>query len=218
MLAARLLAFPVRTAEMDPRMAQEDDLLPGEEQAIARAVPSRRREFSAGRACARQAMRALGARALSIPQGEDRAPVWPDGLVGSITHTHAWCAAAVARTDDGIRAIGIDVEPAEPLDSALLRMICVEEERRALAARPTAQRGLLGRLVFSAKESSYKCQYQLSRTLIGFHAMHIVLDESAQRFSAVFRKEVAPFAEGDALQGRYVIDRGFLMTAVTLAS
>jgi len=213
-LAARLLPLPVRTAEMDPRMAGED-LLPGEEHAIARAVPSRRREFSAGRTCARQAMRALGARALPIPQGQDRAPVWPDGLVGSITHTQTWCAAAVARTEDGIRAIGIDVEPAEPLDAALLRIICVEEELEALAARPT-ERGLLGRLIFSAKESAYKCQYQLSRTLIGFHAMHIVLDEPAQRFSAVFRKDVAPFAKGDVLEGRYLVDRRFLMTAVTL--
>lgn len=214
MLASRLLPFPVRTAEMDPRTAPED-LLPGEEHAIARAVPARRREFAAGRTCARHAMRALGAPAAPIPQGGDRAPVWPDGLVGSITHTEGWCAAAVARTQDGIRAIGIDVEPAEPLDAALLRMICVEEERELLAARP-AERGLLGRLIFSAKESAYKSQYVLSRTLIGFHAMHIVLDEPARRFTAVFRKDVAPFARGDALAGSYVVDRGFLMTAVAL--
>lgn len=215
MLAARLLPFPVRTAEMDPRMAA-GELLPGEERAVARAVESRRREFSAGRACARKAMAALGAQAAPILQGEDRAPIWPEGLVGSITHTESWCAAAVARTEDGIGAIGLDVEPAEPLDPALLRIICVAEERALLDARPE-ERGVLGRLIFSAKESAYKCQYPRSRTLLGFHAMHIELDEPAKRFKAVFRKDVAPFARGDALEGRYLLEQGFLMTAVTLA-
>lgn len=210
MLAARLLPFPVRTAEMDPRTAG-DDLLPGEERAVARAVAARRREFSAGRACARRAMAALGAPSLPIPQGEDRAPVWPEGLVGSITHTQNWCAAAVARKEDGIRAIGLDVEPAAPIEAPLLRIICIAEERSFIAGR-----GLLGRLIFSAKESAYKAQYQLSRTLLGFHAMHILLDEQAQRFVAVFRKDVAPFSRGDALEGRFLLERDFLMTAVTI--
>jgi 4'-phosphopantetheinyl transferase EntD len=210
-LAPRLLGLPIRTAEMNPRLAQED-LLPGEERAVTRAVASRRREFCAGRGCARKAMAALGARAAPILQGEDRAPVWPDGLVGSITHTDAWCAAAVARTSDGIRALGLDVEPAEPIDPALLRIICLPQER-ALAARDS----LLGRLLFSAKESAYKAQYQLSRTLLGFHAMQVLLDEQAQRFVAVFQKDVAPFSRGDALEGRYVVHQGFLMTAVTIS-
>jgi 4'-phosphopantetheinyl transferase EntD len=199
---------------MDPRMAEED-LLPGEERAVAKAVPSRRREFSAGRTCARRAMAALGAHASPILQGEDRAPIWPEGLVGSITHTESWCAAAVARRQDGIRAIGLDVEPAEPIDPALLRIICVAEERELLAARPE-ERGVLGRLIFSAKESAYKCQYPLSRTLLGFHAMHVLLDEPAQRFKAVFREDVAPFSRGDELDGRYLDQQGFLMTAVAL--
>jgi 4'-phosphopantetheinyl transferase EntD len=210
-LAARLLPFPVRTAEMDPRTAA-DELLPGEERAVARAVPSRRREFCAGRACARKAMAALGAQAAPILQGEDRAPIWPAGLVGSITHTESWCAAAVARTEDGIDAIGLDVEPAEPLDPALLRIICLPEERRL-----AAEDELRGRLFFSAKEAAYKAQYPLSRTLLGFHAMQIHLDEPAQRFVAVFQKDVAPFSRGDALEGRYLLEQGFLMTAVTLA-
>ena len=212
MLAARLLPFPVQTAEMDPRIAREDHLLPGEERAIARAVASRRREFSAGRACARTAMAALGAGALPILQGADRAPVWPDGLVGSITHTDTWCAAAVARTGDGIQAIGLDVEPAEPIDPALLRIICLAEERKL-----AGERSLYGRLIFSAKESAYKAQYQLTRTLLGFHAMRIALDEQAQRFVAVFQKDVAPFSRGDRLEGRFLLQDGFMMTAVTIA-
>lgn len=215
MLASRLLAPPIRTAEMDPRAA-DAALLPGEEAAVARAVDKRRREFIAGRTCARQAMAALGEMPAPILQGEDRAPVWPEGLVGSITHTGTWCAAAVARAADGIRALGLDIEPAEPIQTELLRIICLPEERAFLEAQPADQRGLLGRLVFSAKESAFKCQYALSRAMLAYHAMRIDLDLPAQRFVAVFQRDANPFASGDELQGRLLVSGGYILTAVAL--
>ncbi len=216
MLASRLLAPPVRTAEMDPRAA-DGALFPGEEIAVARAVDKRRREFIAGRTCARRAMAALGELAAPIPQGEDRAPVWPEGLVGSITHTDTWCAAAVARTADGVRALGLDIEPAEPIQTELLHIICLPEERAFLDGQPVELRGLLGRMVFSAKESAFKCQYALSRTLFAYHGMLIHLNVPAQRFLAVFQHDAGPFGSGDELQGRLLVDAGYIMTAVALA-
>ncbi len=216
MLASRLLAPPIRTAEMDPRAA-DAALLPGEEAAVARAVDKRRREFIAGRTCARRAMAALGEPPAPIPQGEDRAPVWPEGLVGSITHTGTWCAAAVARAADGIRSLGLDIEPAEAIQSELLRIICLPEERAFLAAQPADQRGLLGRIMFSAKESAFKCQYALSRAMLAYHAMRIDLDLPAQRFVAVFQRDAAPFSSGDELQGRLLVSEGYVLTAVALA-
>ena len=57
---------------------RESDLLEGEHEAIRRAAPARRREFAAGRACARHALAALGVGAVAVPQAKDRAPLWPD--------------------------------------------------------------------------------------------------------------------------------------------
>jgi 4'-phosphopantetheinyl transferase EntD len=215
-LAPRLLGLPIRTAEMDPR-ASTGALFPVEEASVARAVPKRRSEFIAGRTCARRAMAALGERAVAIPQGVDRAPVWPDGLVGSITHTDTWCAAAVARRSDGVRALGLDVESDEPIRMELARIICRPEERAFIRAQPATERGLLTKLVFSAKESAYKCQYALSTRLLSYHAMRIELDLPARRFIAVFQEHAAPFAAGDELSGELLVDSGYLMTAVALA-
>jgi 4'-phosphopantetheinyl transferase EntD len=215
-LAPRLLGLPIRTAEMDPR-ASTGALFPVEEASVARAVPKRRSEFIAGRTCARRAMAALGERAVAIPQGVDRAPVWPDGLVGSITHTDTWCAAAVARRSDGVRALGLDVESDEPIRMELARIICRPEERAFIRAQPAAQRGRLTKLLFSAKESAYKCQYALSGRMLSYHAMRIDLDLPARRFTAVFQVDAAPFAAGDELSGELLVDSGYLMTAVALA-
>jgi len=215
-IAARLLSPPVVTAEMDPRAA-EGELFPAEESAVAKAIGKRRREFVAGRTCARRAMAMLGKAPSAIPQGDDRAPVWPEGLVGSISHADTWCVAALARTADGVRALGLDIEPAEPIDTSLLRIICLPEERDFIEAQPAEQRGLLGRLVFSAKEAAFKCQYALSRTMLAYHAMRVHLDVPAQRFVAVFQRDAAPFARGDALSGTLLVDRGYMMTAVVMS-
>lgn len=216
MLSSRLLAPPVRTAEMDPRTA-DGTLLPGEEAAVARAIDKRRREFVAGRTCARRAMAALGEPPSAILQGDDRAPLWPAGLVGSITHTGTWCAAAVARSADGFRSLGLDIEPAEPIQSELLRIICLPEERAFLDLQPADQRGVLGRVMFSAKESAFKCQYGLSRAMFAYHDMRIDLDLAAQRFAAVFQRDAGPFSAGDELQGQLLVAEGYIVTAVALA-
>jgi len=202
---------------MDPRAAN-DPLFPGEEAAVAGAMEKRRREYIAGRACARQAMVALGEHPAPVLQCADRAPIWPEGLVGSITHTGTWCAAAVARAADGVRALGLDIEPAEPIQSDLLRFICLPEERDYLDGQPAAQRGLLGKVIFSAKECAYKCQYALSRTPLDFDAMRIYLDPPGGGFVAVFQRDAGPFSSGHELRGRLLIEQGYVATAIALTS
>lgn len=214
-LASRLFCSLVGTAEMVPDSAEEG-LFPGEHAAIAGAVDKRKREFVAGRICARKAMAAIGEPPAAILQGKDRAPIWPQGLVGCITHTSTRCSVAVARIADGIQSVGLDIEPAIPLKPELLRIICVPEERAYLESRGEGERNFLGKVMFSAKECAYKCQYALSRTFLDFHAMRLFLDVEGGAFVAVFQRDATPFASGDELQGRFLVDQGFIMTAMTL--
>jgi len=216
-LASRLFDPLIRTAEMDPSTA-DDALLPGEEAAIVHAVDKRRREFIAGRTCARRAMAALGARPAPILRGKDRAPMWPLGLVGCITHTDTRCAVAVARAADGFRSLGLDIEPATGIKPELLRIVCLPEERAYLDAQPAGERGLLSKMIFSAKECAYKCQYPLSRAFLDFHAMRVHLDPAGGGFVAVFQRDAAPFVSGDELHGRLVVDQGYIMTAIALTT
>lgn len=82
-----------------------------ESDAVATALPGRRAEFVTGRVLARRALAALGRRPGSIPVARDGAPVWPAGIVGSITHCVGLRACAVGRRDEHA-GIGIDATPA----------------------------------------------------------------------------------------------------------
>ncbi len=153
-----------------------DGLWPEEKAAVARAIPKRQSEFAAGRRAARAAMAALNIPPVPIRQGAQRAPVWPKGLYGSISHCAGCCIAAV--THDG--TIGIDVEPATPLNSDLIRMICTAPEQAWLTTQPDPC--LAAKLIFSAKEAVYKAQYPLTGQVIGFQA--VTLDITDMRFTA----------------------------------
>jgi 4'-phosphopantetheinyl transferase EntD len=214
-LASLLFDPPVEVRERDPR-GVTGGLFPAEEAMISRAIDKRRHQFTAGRLCARAAFVALGAPPGPILHGEDRAPIWPPGVVGTITHTDTWCAAAAARESDGVRSLGLDVEPDTPLKPELIKTITVPEERVFLDAQPASERYLLAKLIFSAKECAYKCQYPLSRAYFGFQGMRVHLDMAGGAFVAVFQREAGEFAPGDELRGRLLIAHGHVLTAMTL--
>lgn len=150
----------------------DDDLWPAEKAIIARAVPKRRAEFAAGRRAAREAMTVLAVEPTAILQGADRAPLWPAGMVGSIAHCDTCAIAAVARDADR-QSLGIDIEPATPLDAGLIDIVCTQAERDWLATQPKP--GLAAKMIFSAKEAVYKAQYPLTQQVIGFDAVTLVM-------------------------------------------
>lgn len=215
MLFKGLLDPPVCVRESEPNGLQSM-LFPEEMAAIANAVEKRRREFAGGRACAREAFTALGLPLVAIPSGADRAPIWPKGVVGSISHSSTRCVAAVARQSDGIRSIGIDIEEATPLEETFAADICVDAERRWLDRQPDDRRGLLLKALFSAKECAYKCQYPLTKTFLEYEAMRIELDPDAESFSAYFEIDAYPFQAGQRLDGRIRLAGGHIASAMTL--
>lgn len=157
-------------------------LWPGELPAAGSMSDKRLREFSAGRYCARAALADLGIEPVALPVGPGRAPVWPAGIVGSISHTDDIAIAVVAR-QAALRSLGIDVESSDPLGADLLPLVCRDEERIAL--RTTGPQLLDGaKLIFSAKESIYKCLWPLTGTFLEFHALGIRVDPVLQRFTA----------------------------------
>ena len=173
---ARLLAdTPAQVAEIDPRQVPVDaGLFPEEAAAISKAVSSRRQQYTAGRYLARNAWQRLGQAPLALLNDEQRVPMWPAGIIGTITHTHVWCAVAVARSSD-VSGLGADVEAATALELGLWERVCRPEEREFLRAQPAELAGLLGKAIFSAKESIYKALYPGVRSFLDFQAMRIEL-------------------------------------------
>ncbi len=206
-----MLGPEVETEEVDPHTVQ-GGLLKSEEALVDGAAQTRIEQFTAGRVCSRIALGRLGVAATTpILRGEDRAPIWPPGFIGSISHTDTWCAAAVARTED-IRALGIDLESSTPLKEALLKRVCTPKERDWLHELPAP--GVTGKIVFSAKEAVYKCQYPLSNQFLGFHAVEVELGDDS--FEAVFQQEAGGFKPGDVISGRYLVEEGLVATACEL--
>ena len=161
--------FPDRVgfACVDGSALRTDVALPEELAALrAGAHPQRTRDFALGRIAAHRSMAAIGAPVAPVLAHADRSPIWPAGLVGSITHAGGLAAAAVARASD-CEGLGVDIERlGRPRWQELVRRIADEHERDWIAddeARFIA--------VFSAKESVYKAFRPLAGRTFGFGAV-----------------------------------------------
>ncbi|MGV0643355.1 4'-phosphopantetheinyl transferase PptT [Mycolicibacterium sp. XJ879] len=224
-MAANLLSgvLPAAVGELAAAETYDDpaDLapLPEEEPLIARSVAKRRNEFVTVRHCAREALRQIGVPPAPILKGDKGEPRWPDGVVGSLTHCEGFRGAAVGRMG-AVRSVGIDAEPHGVLPDGVLDAISLPAERTELRE---LQSGLhWDRILFCAKEATYKAWYPLTRRWLGFEDAHIVFDVdetgSAGRF--VSRILIDPAALSgpplETLSGRWSVRNGLALTAIVL--
>jgi enterobactin synthetase component D len=164
-IATWLFPGPVAAHQMQIAMASVDAMTDEGCSVLARATSKRRLEFIAGRACAAASLAALGQNRHSVTIGENRMPLWPDGVVGSISHDSTLACAVAGRSHFWL-GLGIDVEMPRRLASSSAAIICREDERCQLGLWPTNIDGL--GLVFSAKESIFKCYYPIERSFLDF--------------------------------------------------
>lgn len=188
-----------------------------EEELVGAAVPSRRREFAAGRACARALLARLGFEPAALLSASDRSPLWPRGVIGSIAHDAQLCVVAVARTER-VSALGLDVEPDEPLEDDLWPEIFLAEELERLSACPRHARGHLARVLFSAKESVYKCTHSLLRATLGFQDVEILLAPGSDRFRALLHHPAGGAWAKVGIEGFHFACSGSILTGMTLVS
>jgi 4'-phosphopantetheinyl transferase EntD len=215
-LVAGLLPDYVAVAEGVIADSQAD-LWPEEAAYIANAVEKRRKEFACGRSFVRRCFRALGRPEGPLPASPDRSPRWPEGLVGSITHTDTYCAAAVARTDD-IEGIGIDIEEFSRFQPELLRYVLSSGDITTgtlRGLRPSVE-NYFGAALFSAKETFYKCIYSIAQTHLDFDDVGIEFIDGSDRFYARLLTPVRPFSRGREFTGRYLIVGDRVATAMIL--
>ncbi|MFM9271170.1 4'-phosphopantetheinyl transferase [Halomonas elongata] len=191
-------------ATCDPQVTHAP-LFPIEEAAITDAVEKRRREFTAGRSAAHAVQEKLGFPPTAIPMGEDRAPIWPARMVGSLSHTADACIA-VGALSHHVRAVGIDVESLAPLESKLRSYIANHRELACMDSPP----GLAALQIFSMKEAAYKAQYLLSQTFCDFDTLEVVPE------GLRFRHSVPPFARGTILPIRQWVGFGLCLSLCLL--
>jgi 4'-phosphopantetheinyl transferase EntD len=197
-------------------------LLPEEAAHLGRAVAKRRQEFAAGRLCARRAVAEFGMPDFPVRVAEDRQPIWPDSLVGSITHTAGFCAAVVAERRH-IQAVGLDSEVVGDVKVEIWSHICLPGEMAWLRSLPASEQAAAVTLIFSAKEAFYKCQYPLVRERLGFHDVRIEVPTWNAASDGTFlvhpMRPVAVAAHASPpLHGRYLFHEKLVTAAIDLST
>ena len=217
-LLSDVLPHKVAAAEMytdPPDLA----LLPEEEPLIAKSVAKRRNEFITVRYCARLALEELGVPPVPILKGEKGEPCWPDGVVGSLTHCEGFRGAAVGRTD-AARSVGIDAEPHDVLPKGVLDAISLPAERSELGGLPNGLHW--DRILFCAKEATYKAWFPVTHRWLGFEDAHITFTVDDGGTTGGFASEVLidPAALSgpplNTLRGRWSVRDGLALTAIVL--
>ena len=189
---------------------------------VAKAVDKRKREFTSARHCARVAMEKLGVEPAPIMRGKSGAPQWPKGVVGSLTHCDGYRGAVLAYSMQ-VRSVGIDAEPHGPLPDGVLGAVSLEAEREWLA---TVGRDDVhwDRVLFCAKEATYKAWEPLTGRWLGFEDAHITFERtgSGDDISGTFHSELLVPGETvsgpplRAFDGRWMVAGGLVMTAISV--
>ncbi|MET8506298.1 4'-phosphopantetheinyl transferase superfamily protein [Streptomyces sp. NPDC004787] len=191
---------------------------PAEAGALARAVDKRRLEYTTVRHCARQALAELGLPPAPVLSGAHGEPLWPDGILGSMTHCDGYRAAALTHKGS-LASLGIDGEPHEPLPQGVLEAVARPEEHRYLAEWSREHPGICwDRVLFSAKESVYKAWFPLARRWLGFEDAVVRFAPQEGTFTAALHVPgpVIGGAPVTAVCGRWKVRDGLILTSASV--
>jgi 4'-phosphopantetheinyl transferase EntD len=194
-------------------------LLPEEAAACDKFSANRLEEFTGGRLCARGALREFGVDGFALRRNPDRTPHWPDGVVGSITHTIGFCGAAVGPRDHFV-GLGIDAEISARVTPDVWTQALTREDITRISGLAPAERERAAAVIFSAKESFYKCISVVTGAWLDYRDVCVELISEApdagtflvRSASATARSIIARFVA----QGRYCITDGLVFTGVAL--
>lgn len=206
------------STRFDPNLLRSDDL---QRCGIApvSGVAKRQSEYLAGRLCAREALRRLTGQASVPAVGIDRAPQWPLGVAGSITHGDGWAAALVAHKAQW-RGVGLDVEHLLPSERALRLQseILTPAEVQRLHGLDDETRALRISLSFSLKESLFKALYPLTLTRFYFQEAELLdihRDSARLRLLSDLNHE---WRHGAELDGQFTLFDGKVLSLVAVAA
>src|ERR1700761_2483557 len=194
--------------------------MPEEEPLIARSVAKRRNEFITVRHCARIALGELGFPPEPILKGDKGEPCWPEGVVGSPTHCAGYRGAVVGRAA-AVRSVGVDAEPHDVLPQGVLDAISLPAERAEMKALPNNMHW--DRILFCAKEATYKAWFPLTKRWLGFEDAHITFEADGPDAKVggfvsriLIDGETLSGPPLTALRGRWSVERGLVLTAIVL--
>jgi 4'-phosphopantetheinyl transferase EntD len=186
---------------------------------VSRCCEKRKNEFVAGRVMVKNIVKMLGIENFPILTGKYREPIWPEGIVGSISHCNDFCFVAVAEKKFFL-SIGIDIESNNPLPIGLEGMVCTVNERNWIQSMIELGSTLpLSKMVFCAKESVYKCIFPFTRRYIDFNEAEIKFQISENTFKVkmlISDNEKTSFQDIIDIKGFVYLDEKCIYTLACL--
>lgn len=183
-----------------------------EQELVCGAVDRRKADFGDSRWCAHQALKNFMDAHPPILRGPRGMPLFPEGVVGSLTHTAGFRAALLAPARRWA-SVGIDAEKAIPLPEGVFNTIARSGEQRRIRRTMRANDlQLLDTVLFSAKEATYKAWFPLTHRFLDFDQADIDLRADGTFTSYLLARPVpVPF-----IQGRWIIRNGLVITAAAV--
>lgn len=178
---------------------------------LHRAVTKRRAEYLAGRLCVKHCF-ALHQQRLQVPTGAHREPIWPEGMVGAITHARGLAGAVVAPGASYL-GLGLDIEElvSEQLAKELSGQVLYADEVALCQASQHPYEHMFTR-IFSAKESFFKAAYSHVGHYFDFHAVKAIAISKTEIQFQVQQPLCPEFFPGyqvkvkvEILDGRYIL-------------
>lgn len=208
--AARYVSLTTDPGIID--LGKFNELHPLERALVAHAVPLRKAEFGDARWCAHQALAKLQRdTGEPILRGERGMPLWPASVSGSLTHTDGFRAAVVAPRLL-IRSMGIDAEVAEPLPEGVIGSIAREGELEQLERLRSNGISCADRVLFCAKEATYKVWFPLTHRWLGFEQAEIdIRDDGSFVSYLLVCPTPVPFIEG-----RWMVKNGYVIAVTSV--
>ncbi|MDP0560823.1 MAG: 4'-phosphopantetheinyl transferase superfamily protein [Candidatus Endonucleobacter sp. (ex Gigantidas childressi)] len=179
---------------------------------------NRQSEFLAGRYCASKGLYVLGAKNREVVINDDGSPSWPDGYMGSISHSHGM-ALAVTGYRDQYRSIGVDIERLISCKRAekLSKVVLLAEEMK-LQESLCLPSSWFFTLAFSAKESLFKLLHKEVKRFFGFKSAAIKMVDIRQKTFVIELNDnlSSDWKRGDLFSGCYIIMGTYLVTLLYL--
>ncbi len=195
-------------------------LLPEEAVACGTFRAKRLEEFTAGRLCARGALGELGLADYALRRSADGTPHWPEGIVGSITHTVGFCGA-IAASRECFAGLGIDAEIVSRVTPDVWSQALTRDDVARICGLPSAERERAAATIFSAKEAFYKCQFCVTGAWLDYSDVSVELISEAaghgtflvRSATTTARRVIADFVA----RGRYRIVDALVFTGIDLS-
>lgn len=178
-------------------------------------LPQRRAQYFAGRLCTTRALISLGAKDTQVATSAERAPIWPQGVVGSISHSNDY---AIAMTGEAklFNYIGVDIEiRQEKIFNELASEFTSPGEQSYLSSL-MMDYDLALLITFSAKESLFKALWPQLRFFFGFASARIIkIDDRDLTFTLQLTCTLSQsICSGMLFEGQYYLMDNNLLTFI----